>query len=241
MASVAKSCHNWDELQMNSIIATYRAGVTLVGGAPVSGQQLQDSLAIAPHLVAADGGADRALKLGHEPDLVIGDLDSISRQARQRMGSRVHHITEQASTDFDKALRSISAPFVLAVGFTGARLDHGLAALNTLLRHPDRRCLLLSGSDVVLAAPPRISLRLPNRTRLSLFPMAPVTGRSRGLRWPIDGLDMTPWGQIGTSNITTGDLVELEFDQPGMLIILPRNRLDAVLDGLGLPGHVPGR
>ena len=54
-----------------------------------------------------------------------------------------------------------------------------------------------------------------------------MTGRSQGLRWPIDGLDFAPSGRIGTSNEVTGPVV-LVFDGPGMLVITPREALEQV-------------
>lgn len=209
-------------------------GITLVGGGPLTRAALERSLAVAPRLVAADGGADRLLRRGLRPEAVIGDLDSISAATRAALGAAVHHIPEQDTTDFDKALRSIAAPFVVGLGFSGARLDHGLAALNTLARHPARRCLILGQGDVTFLAPPKITLDLPLGSRLSLFPMRPVTGRSVGLRWPIDGLAFAPDARIGTSNAVSARRVTLEFDGSGMLIILPQQRLTTVLDALSL-------
>ena len=191
-------------------------------------------MSFAPKLVAADGGADRILRCGAVPDAVIGDLDSISAAARLRLGAgRLFQIAEQDTTDFDKALRSIAAPFVLGLGFSGARLDHSLAVLNGLLRHADRRCLILSARDVTFLAPPLLRLDLPRGSRLSLFPMGEVGGQSRGLRWPSDGLRFAPDGAIGTSNEVSGP-VELRFDAARMLVIVPLRALAAVLAGLAL-------
>lgn len=209
-------------------------GVTLAGGAAFSRRELARAQGFAPRLVAADGGADRLLRFGAIPEAVIGDLDSISAPGRARMAGRLFQIAEQETTDFDKALRSISAPFVLGLGFAGARADHGLAVLNTLVRHPDRRCLILSGSDVTFLAPPRLTLRLRPGSRMSLFPLGPVTGTSQGLRWPIDGLRFAPDGTIGTSNEVSAPEVSLCLDRPAMLVILPVRSLAAVLSGLGL-------
>ncbi|MDO9526553.1 MAG: thiamine pyrophosphokinase, partial [Gemmobacter sp.] len=121
---------------MKSPIVQSKHGVTLVGGGPVSALGLRRALARAPYLVAVDGGADRALRLGHTPGAVVGDFDSISDQARVLLADRLFPIPEQETTDFDKALRSVAAPFFLAVGFSGARIDHGLAVLNGLVRQP---------------------------------------------------------------------------------------------------------
>ena len=207
-------------------------GVTLVGGGPISARQLGTALALAPTLVAADGGADRALAAGHAPQLVIGDFDSISASARHRLADRLHHVAEQETTDFDKALRNVAAPFVLAVGFAGARMDHALAVMNTLVRHADRRCIVLSGRDICFLAPPVITLDLPRRSRLSLFPMGPVRGQSQGLRWPLDGATFAPDGMIGTSNETAAPDVQLTFDAPKMLVILPRAALSRAIASL---------
>lgn len=222
---------------MKSVIVQTSDPVTLVGGGELDQTDLIDALSRAPVLVAADGGADALLALGHMPDAVIGDFDSISSAARSRIpDARLHRIAEQDSTDFDKALRNIRAPSVLALGFLGARLDHQLAALNALVRHADRRCILVGRHEVLFHAPGRIALELAEGDVVSLFPMRPVSGRSTGLRWPIDGLQLSPDGRVGTSNRATGP-VTLEIGGPGLIVLVPRARLAAVMQAFDrLPG-----
>lgn len=217
---------------MNQVIVDSLQGVTLAGGGPFGKAALVRSLRFAPTIVGADGGADRLLALGVEPEAVIGDMDSISAGARARLAGRLFPIAEQITTDFDKALRSINAPFVLGLGFAGARLDHGLAVLNTLARHPGRRCLVLSPQDVIFLAPLDMRMSLPVGSRISLFPMGAVTGESEGLHWPLQGLDFAPDGMIGTSNAVSGPL-RLLFSAQKMLVIVPIRSLRAVLRGLG--------
>ncbi len=209
-------------------------GVTLLGGGALGAGDLQEALALAPLLVAADGGAVPALAAGHVPQAVIGDMDSLTPdQIAAIPQNRLHRIPEQDSTDFDKALRHIQAPFVLAVGFTGARIDHELAVYHTLVKRSDWRCVIVGAEDIVLHVPDAIDLRLPIGTRVSLFPMGEVAGRSKGLRWPIHGLAFRPTQRIGTSNIAAEAEVGLQFDGPGMLLILPRAQLGAVLAAWG--------
>ncbi|MTH76417.1 thiamine diphosphokinase [Paracoccus aestuariivivens] len=201
-----------------------RLPVTLIGGGTVSQDDLDVARGFAPVIAAADGGADHALASGLLPEAVFGDFDSLSDHALATIPrDRLHHIPEQDSTDFEKCLSRIDAPFVLAVGFGGTRYDHFLAALNVLVRRVGPPCILIAGDDVIVPAPPSIALDLAAGTRLSLFPMGPARGRSRGLKWPIDGLDFAPDGRIGTSNEVLGR-VELELDGQ-ILLILPRSCL----------------
>jgi thiamine pyrophosphokinase len=207
--------------------------VTLLGGGMLGGNDLATALAIAPCLVAADGGAAAALAAGHLPAAVYGDMDSLEPATRALLPpERIHEIREQDSTDFDKALRHIRAPMVLAAGFTGDRIDHELAVYHGLVARCEVRCIVLGTHDLVLHAPPRLTLDLPQDTRVSLFPMAPVTGRSIGLTWPIDDLAFHPAGRIGTSNRATGGMLRLEYDTPGMLLIVPRAHLSVVAEAV---------
>jgi thiamine pyrophosphokinase len=218
---------------MNLPIVQSTHGITLAGGGPFSVRDLALALKRAPVPVAADSGADRLLKLGVTPAAVIGDMDSISDRARAEIPvERQHLVAEQVTTDFDKALRLISAPLVLALGFAGARLDHGLAAFSTLIARTERRCILIGPQDLAFAAPARLELALKPGDPLSLFPMAPVTWESAGLEWPIKGISFAPDGMIGTSNRVVTPQVVLEFDRRGMLVILPRRRLDAAIRAL---------
>ncbi|WP_299847319.1 thiamine diphosphokinase [uncultured Roseovarius sp.] len=214
------------------MIVQQSQSVTLIGGAKVDNQRLRRALALAPHLVAADGGADTALLEGLMPDAVIGDFDSMSESARDCIPSdRLHEISEQDSTDFDKCLSNIHAPLIIGVGFSGARQDHQLAAYNTLVRHPDQRCILLGRDELVFLCPPSLRLDLPVGTRVSLFPMGAVEGVSDGLKWPIAGLNFAPDGRVGTSNLSTGT-VHLNLTAPKMLVILPAMALEAVAEAL---------
>jgi thiamine pyrophosphokinase len=196
-----------------------------------SRHDLAEALALAPLCVAADGGARLALDAGVDLAAVIGDFDSVGADLGRIPVARRFEIAEQDSTDFDKALRHIAAPVVLAVGFTGGRLDHQLAALHVLVAYPERPCVLIGETEVSFVCPPQVTLPLVAGDVVSLFPMAPVAGTSRGLRWEIDGLDFDPVARIGTSNAAMGP-VALTMTAPAMLVVVPRARLAAITQAL---------
>ena len=206
--------------------------ITLIGGAGTTRAALDAALRRAPVVVAADGGADTALGFGIVPRAVIGDFDSISADARARLcGDTLHWIAEQDSTDFEKCLARVSAPLLVGVGFSGARLDHQMAACNALVRFPAQRCVLLGDGDLMFLCPPELHLPLTAGARVSLFPMGAVTGTSQGLDWPIGGIGFAPDGRVGTSNRAQGD-VTLRVTAPRMLVILPAGDFETVADAL---------
>ncbi len=212
---------------MAALIVHSSESVTLVGAGQASKADLDAALRRAPRLIAADGGAELLRNYGMAPQKVIGDLDSIDSETLASLPDEARlHVAEQQSTDFEKCLMRIRAPLILGVGFLGRRLDHQLAAFNALVRHPEVPCILIGSEDVIFHAPPRLDLDLPAGMRVSLFPMAPVRGRSEGLDWPIGGIAFAPGGRIGTSNRAGGGPVRLEFEGPGMLVMLPRRALD---------------
>lgn len=215
------------------MIVTSSEPVTLVGGAEVTQARLKRAQSLAPAVVAADGGAEAALAHGVMPEAVIGDFDSLSDMARGRIPkASLHEIPEQDSTDFDKCMRNIVAPLVIGIGFSGDRLDHQLAAYNTLVRHPHRRCILLGEEELVFLAPPSLRLDLAKGCAVSLFPMGAVEGISDGLLWPIRGLNFAPDGRVGTSNEALGP-VHMSMTAPKMLVILPEAQLEEAVRALG--------
>lgn len=214
---------------MSSGIVQSPLPVALLGAGESAVSDLEEVLSIAGVLVAADGGANVALAAGRVPDAVIGDFDSVSEAARAAFpADRFYRVTDQNSTDFEKCLERIAAPLILAVGFTGARIDHELAVWNVLARRRALNCIVIGAEDIVFLAPQHLALDLAAGTRVSLFPMSPVRAESTGLRWPLDGIGFAPSGASGTSNEATGP-VELTVLGGEMLVILPRACLREVL------------
>jgi thiamine pyrophosphokinase len=229
-----------DPIKQNIVRKTETIG--LIGGSEIGNNDFSDLFQHAPILIAADGGANAAVARGYLPDVVIGDLDSLSDAARRVIpAAQLHRIDDQNTTDLEKCLGLIRARLILGIGFLGGRLDHHLAACAAIADPAAPRCLLLGAEDVVFAARGTVALDLVPGTRVSLFPMARVQGRATGLRWSIEGLEFATGNRTGISNAATGP-VTLTFDTPGMLVILPRSTLSIVVAALLVQatGDVPG-
>jgi thiamine pyrophosphokinase len=215
------------------------APVILVGAGQLYPNDLSDSLTFGKIIVAADGGAEAVLAAGYMPDAIIGDMDS--QPSDKRLEGLIHHIPEQDSTDFDKALRSISAPLILACGFTGKRIDHSLAVLTALMTAQEQLCVVVGEESVIALCPPRIAFDLPAGSVFSVFPMQNTSATSTGLKWPLEGVDLGPTRRIGTSNEVSGP-VEITVDDPHLIVIVPRAALAELVRALrAAPAQWPAR
>ncbi|WP_332686075.1 thiamine diphosphokinase [Devosia sp.] len=204
-------------------MVVFNRPMAIVGGGAVDPQLLVELAARGVALVGADGGADAIGDAGLLPAAIIGDLDSLADRSEWEARTRVIHIPEQLTTDFQKSLYSTRAPVTLALGMTGKRLDHTLAALSAVLEYaPTRKLLLVDEVDVALAVVGPIAFEAVERERVSIHPLLPISfSHSTGLFYPMDGLTLEPGGLIGTSNEGTGGRIEIvpEDDTPWLLIL----------------------
>jgi len=209
----------------------YDAPVMLVGAGPCTHEDYKFAARFTGPVVAVDGGYDALSVWGEVPDAIVGDMDSITSDVGDGVASFA--IAEQDSTDLEKALRTIEAPLYVGVGFLDGRLDHTLAAMHALVSAPDRAVMLIGSQDIAFAAPMEWRAELPVSTRVSFFPVRPVSAlRSSGLRWPVEGLAMEGGRQIGVSNETSLPSVSVTFADHGIVTILPRACLPDVIESL---------
>ncbi len=208
----------------------YERPVVVVGGGDVNWPLLESLVNKDLPLVAADGGANALADHGMTPDVIIGDLDSVDATTRKENHARLMEITEQHSTDFEKALYATDAPLYLAFGFLGRRVDHSLAALHGLVKYrAQKKIVLVDQVDMVWIPPPEdiFEINLPPGTRFSIYPLQPVTFEvSHGLEYPLDGLSLEQGVAIGTSNQVTAETVSIrpkKSENGAWAVIIPND------------------
>jgi len=209
--------------------------LVIVGGGTVEVPLLQALSHEGARLVGADGGADAIMAAGLVPDAVIGDLDSVSDPEGWPEPTRVLHISEQITTDFEKCLYSTRAPVTVALGMTGKRFDHTLSAISAATRFARERAIILADEhDVALATSGPFRFPVRQGERVSIYPLAPIDFLfSKGLLYPLDGLHLEQGGLIGTSNEAVEPQVEIvpKGDTP-WLLILEKPHLPALISAL---------
>ncbi len=115
--------------------------VILANGDFPSAARPLEVLRSADYVVCCDGAAAGLIAAGMEPDAVVGDLDSIGGELRERLGGRLHHVSDQETNDLTKAFNfamSLSPARITVLGATGKREDHTLANISLLLDYARR-------------------------------------------------------------------------------------------------------
>ena len=207
--------------------------VVVIGGGPLSPRAVTD---VAPDatIIAADSGLDHAVAAGLRPNVLVGDLDSIS--AHGKMWAYAHeleieeHPVDKASTDTELALLravAVGATELLVFGAEGERFDHALGTLaalgNPMLAGFDAIRLLLDETIIYLIHPRRsITIDLPKDTAFSLLALhGPCSGVGvTGARWPLTDATFEPWSTLGVSNETT-ELLHIAVTDGILTLVVP--------------------
>ncbi len=190
---------------------------------------LQQLAARADWVLAADGGADRALAAGVTPDAIIGDLDSVSARAKQCV--RPEHlifVANQNNTDLEKALDWLAAhgcKTCTLVGFMGGRWDFTFGNFLSVFPYARQMNLAFAGEGWTLY-PVEKSRRFACRPgqRVSLIPLKACRGVTlQGLKYPLQNARLKLGGTGRTlSNETLGKTFSVALAS-GFLFVYTEN------------------
>jgi thiamine pyrophosphokinase len=174
--------------------------------------------------IATDGAANGLLAQGIQPDLVLGDFDSLTQASLQAIPpEKLVPADDQEASDLDKAIHhalSLDAKRITLIGTCGGRVDHQLTAFSLLLKyepHLDIRILSESaetrvtrGKHTIVGTPGDI---------VSLVAFETADGVSfEGVRWPLHNETIEP-GSRGVSNELVGISAQLEVRSGRLFLV----------------------
>lgn len=189
-------------------------------------------------LIAADGGLMYCEALNMEPDLIIGDFDSLDASGKaevikieNRTPEKVKRLSpEKNDTDMLSALKaglSLGYRKFLLYGATGGRLEHTLANIQCLLflKHQNAEGYIMDGTGMTAVLENEsVSFEKDRRGYLSIFSL----GREakgvtlKGLKYNLDNASIKNDFPIGISNEFTGEQAYVDVKDGTLLLIVNR-------------------
>ena len=180
----------------------------LVGGSVVDETALKYwSNEFQADIFAADSGLSHLVAAGLGCKAVVGDMDSLPVHIQHNLPSETafHQIAEQETTDFEKLLNQLDCLHLLGFGFMDGQFDHALSVLSVCAKFAATHHIVLVGlQDAMLVTTRSVTLETADNCRFSLWPIDPIAQiSSSGLKWPVNGLALSPSAKTATSNRTS--------------------------------------
>ena len=191
-------------------------------------------------IVCCDGALQKFLRAGESifgekrlPDVVVGDMDSLSSSLRKKHSDIIVQIDEQEHNDQTKAFRwvlenidGISQIYIL--GATGEREDHTIGNISLLMEYAKMYDLdgmginveMVSDNATIFAVTDTVEMDCGEGRRISIFsPDNTLRIKSEGLQWPTDDVVFDNWWKA-TLNRASQDHIKLEFSHKSMALIM---------------------
>lgn len=179
-------------------------------------------LAGADLIVCCDGAAEKLVAHGLEPGAIVGDLDSVSPELKEKYAKVLYPDNDQETNDLTKAVRwclSEGIKEIAVVGATGLREDHTLANISLLAEYSRvMKVKMYTDTGIFESFNRSATLDSFPGQQVSVFSITPETAiSSEGLRWPLLDLILRNWWQ-GTLNEALGDQFTLIFASGQILV-----------------------
>jgi thiamine pyrophosphokinase len=176
-------------------------------------------------IIAVDGGLYYCDLMQICPELIVGDLDSIS----QELLKKYSHVPiyslpiDKDETDLECAVRLVAKPDVAKITIFGAlekRTDHALGNLHILRRYP-HKVFIESETELIFAIKGKSDIPCTIGQTISFIPLGgPVTGvTSKGLKWELNNASFDK-DFMSISNICLNPSIQVSIASGDLLCIL---------------------
>lgn len=215
------------EIDMDGKCIVVGAGDLTVGTLDVSEKDL---------VIAVDGGLDYCGVLGLEPDLILGDFDSLSRSGAEALNEmerlapdRILRLPrEKDDTDMLAALKEgLDRGYrdFRIYGGTGGRFDHTLANIQCLLYLKKNGAVgyLVDGTGMILVLMDEsVEFQKGLEGYLSLFSLTEesVGVTIRGMKYPLENAVIRNDFPVGISNEFTGERATVSVEKGQLVCML---------------------
>ncbi|MCB0722291.1 MAG: thiamine diphosphokinase [Ignavibacteriae bacterium] len=177
-------------------------------------------------IICADGGANKISKFRLNPDLIIGDMDSIDSSRLKdltKKNTRVIKIKEQETTDFEKCLifcLKNNLEDISVFGGASPRADHTLNNYSVMKRYSKKLNISMVDDTFEISFINRnIRFNYKKGELVSLLPLPKAFKvKTKGLKYPLDNEDLEFGTREGTLNVSSASNVSVSFEKGALLL-----------------------
>ena len=201
----------------------------IIGSAPSKEESMLEELDFDhSFVICADGGYDTARRWGIQPDLIIGDFDSLRSELPEGL-EIIRLAVEKDDPDMMAALRVALErgyrDFVLVGALGGDRFDHTYANLSALqfVATQGGKAMIADGNTKVFLLPGgRLTLKDLAGSTVGVFPFGcpSCTVSYEGLKYPLHHDTLYSEVPLGVSNSIVAPVACITVHRGNALIIL---------------------
>ena len=185
-------------------------------------EKVKDAASQAQLIIAGDGGADILSKIGISPDILIGDMDSISSDILGKISDDCEIFKYPQEKDYSDSELCIKKALeyhprkIILVAVTGTYIDHTFTTLINLLtiKNDDVKIEIVTSNSSIFSITPDKPAKMCGMKgrRFSFFPFEPISGLvMSGFYYKFSGNKLNQW-QYSLSNVINEDNALLGFE-----------------------------
>ena len=205
---------------IEKLLSSYRSVLFLNGKKP--SHQLLEKIQGTIPIIATDGAAEWCAA-----DYVVGELDSLSKAYKG--SAQMIHISDQYSTDFEKAMDFVKKRDLLpclVVGISGGEIDHFLGNIQALVKHTENHSFFFldeyeKGLKIgIPLSKGKYPIKMNIGATVSIFSFSICRLTTHGLFWELKDQFINPYGLLTIRNRSTREWVKFNVVEGKALIVI---------------------
>ena len=206
------------------------SAAVVVNGAIEDYRWARSAILACDYLIAVDGGGNHIHAMGLFPDLVLGDLDSITAAAKEAFSAHgcsfMTYPSAKDASDLQLALEhaaSLHPRQIILLGALGKRFDHAYGNVLLLNFFTDRgiHVVILDETHEIQVIDSQVNFSGMAGDTLSLFSLTPTTlgVTTHGMAYPLKHESLHMGDTRGLSNIIKDPEASVSLDKGRLLAI----------------------
>lgn len=185
-------------------------------------------------ILAVDGGANHCIKASVIPDLILGDLDSISNETLEFMKEK-NIVIEKFPRKKDATDTELSLDYLIEKGYrditlmgvTGSRMDHSLGNIFLLdsLKEKSIEARIIDDNNIIYLVEDNLILSRKDNFFISIIPISNlgINISLKGFEYNLDKRDVDFSSTITISNRVLDEKGIIEIHRGKALVIESRD------------------